>query len=436
MANLITLNNLSDGAILNALFTNEIIVLEDIQASKIWANWNGENFTIKAKTINNEPINLIDLAMQNYYNLAFDYLNSLPDNVKGLLNKKWWFSFEYFPDEQPGNIVYNKTPKNNLVLTTIYKNGKYEMDLDEIDEYARLFNVEPIPVIFQGKLSDKMIEAIKYFVNTSEEDLEYIFGEKSFAFFFYKILNPASSNSFLMEDDFQNNIEKLIIKLKDDDMSFQLLNPLYKRISDTNNTDFVEIYTLILINFLNFCQSINLNDIKLKGIKKDEIYIFLICKLYNIYISEVKEDLLNFDFTIPEFFDQDKFKINIELINNKMTKEYILESDKLMYIFKVVLGSFTKRRKKPIGLFTENSVILFNRFVDDINTYIEKYLNQIHEVELNRSGLLNFDDFFDINYATDGAGDIYPDVYKEIETSNDIKKKDKLGKMFTGLDKK
>jgi hypothetical protein len=32
-------------------------------------------------------------------------------------------------------------------------------------------------------LTDKMVEAIKYFINTSEEDLEYIFGE-SFTFSF------------------------------------------------------------------------------------------------------------------------------------------------------------------------------------------------------------------------------------------------------------
>jgi hypothetical protein len=46
-----------------------------------------------------------------------------------------------------------------------------------------------------------MVEAIKYFINTSEEDLEYIFGEKSFTFFFY--VNPLSQNSFLMNNDFQ-----------------------------------------------------------------------------------------------------------------------------------------------------------------------------------------------------------------------------------------
>jgi hypothetical protein len=345
MSNLKTLNDLENGKLLNSMFSNEITVFEDVQGSKIWANWNGQEFTIKPKSINSDPINLIDLAMQNYYNSAIDYLNSLDVRVKSLLNRKWWFCFEYFPDNQPANIEYQRLPKNGLVLTSIYKNGKYEFNIDEIDEYSRLLNVDMIPVVFQGKLTERMIEAIKYFLNTSEEDLEYVFGDKSFSFFFYKILNPLSENSFLMEDEFQENLEKLIVRIDDADISFQLLNPLYKRMSDDNSTDYVEIYSLILVNFLNYCQSINFTDIKLKGEKKDEVYIQLICKIYNFYLDEVKDDLLNFDFIIPEFFDKEKFKINKELIPNKLTKEYLEQDSKLEYIFKIILGSFNKKRK-------------------------------------------------------------------------------------------
>jgi hypothetical protein len=268
MSKLVTLNGSNDENLINNLFDSEITVFEDIQGSKIWVNWDGNEFTIKPKSIGNEPINLIDLAMQNYYNPAINYFNSLDQRVKSLLNKKWSFCFEYFPDNQPGNIEYSKVPKNNLVIAAINKSGKYEFSVDELDEYARLFDVDMIPILFQGKLTERMKEAIKYFINTSDDDLEYIFGEKSFAFFFYKILNPSSTGSFLMEEDFQKNLEKLIIRSNNKDISFELLNPLYKRISDNNSTDFVEIYTLILINFLNFCQSINIEDIKLK----DEVW--------------------------------------------------------------------------------------------------------------------------------------------------------------------
>lgn len=427
MSKLITLNGLDDQEILTSLFDDEIVVLEDVQGSKIWVNWNGKEFEIRPKSVSNDPINLVDLAMQNYYNPVIKYFTELDERVKSLLNRKWWYCFEYFPDEQPANIEYSRVPKNQLVLTSINKSGKFDFSIDEIDEYSRLFDVDLIPVVYQGKLSETMKEAIKYFINTSEDDLEYVFGDKSFSFFFYKILNPKESGSFLMVEDFQKNLEKLIIRSKTKDISFELLNPLYKRLSESNNTEFVEIYTLILINFLNFCQSLNLIDIKLKGEKKDEIYIYLVSKLFNIYVSEVKEDLLNFDFIVPEFFDKEKFKINTELIKNKLTKEYIEEDNKLEYIFKVILGSFNRKRKKPIGIFTENTVKLFNKFVDDIDEYISKYLNKMHEIELGRAGLLDFGDFFDIQYDSDAEGQVYPDVYDEFEkgVSQDKKKKGK-----------
>jgi hypothetical protein len=432
MAKLITINGLNDDELLSGLLADEIIVYEDIQGSKIWVNWSGKEFTIRPKSLSNEPINMVDLAMQNYYNPVINYFNSLDERVKGLLNKRWSFCFEYFPDSQPANIEYDRVPKNQLVLSFINKSGKYEFNIDELDEYARLLDVDMLPIIFQGKLTETMKEAIKYFINTSEKDLEFIFGEKSFSYFFYKILNPSIKNSFLMNgEEFQHNVEKLIIRTSTDDMSFELLNPLYSRMGQDNDTDFVEIYTLILINFLNFCQSVNIKQVKLKGEKKDECYIYLISKLYNIYVGEVKEDLLNFDFIVPEFFDKEKFKINTELISNKLTKEYIEEDSKLEYIFKVILGSLNKKKRKPIGIFTENTVKLFNKFVEEIDIHISQYLNKMHEIELGRAGLLDFGDFFEIQYDTDSEGQVYPDVYDEFdkEKTTDKKKKGKGGKM-------
>ena len=165
MGKLINLNETESQTLLDDIFANEIVVFEDVQGSKIWVNWNGSEFSIKPKSISNQEINLVDLAMQNYYNPAIGYLNSLDARVKSLLNKKWWFCFEYFPDNQPANIEYERTPKNNLVLSSIYKSGKYEFVIDEISEYARLFEVDMLPIIFQGVLSERMIEAIKYFLS-------------------------------------------------------------------------------------------------------------------------------------------------------------------------------------------------------------------------------------------------------------------------------
>jgi hypothetical protein len=427
MGKILTLNGVESENILNDIFDNDIVVYEDIQGSKIWINWNGKEFTIKPKNISNEPINMIDLAMQNYYNPAINYFNTFDIRIKGLMPKNWSFCFEYFPDETPANIQYEKLPKHGLVLTEINKGGKYGSSTDELQEYARLFDVDSLPIIFEGKLSDTMKEAIKYFINTSEKDLEYVFGEQSFAFFFYKILNPNSDSSFLMNDKFQDNLEKIVVRVKGKDVSFEILNPLYTRISSENSTEFTDVYTLILLNFLTFCQSVNLDDIKLKGERRDLLYIYLICKLFNIYVADVREDLEAFEFVIPQFFDKEKFKINRELIGNKLTREIIDESDKLEYIFKCILGSLNKKRKKPIGVFTDNTVILFNNFVDIINTLLDNQLKKMREVQITQAGLLDFGDFFEIQYDKDAAGDVYPDVYDEIEKSKEEKKKGKEG---------
>lgn len=433
MGKIVTLNGVESENILNDIFENDIIVYEDIQGSKIWVNWNGKEFTIKPKSLNNEPINMIDLAMQNYYNPAINYFNTFDIRIKGLMPKNWSFCFEYFPDLTPANIEYQKLPKHGLVLTEINKSGKYGSNTDELQEYARLFDVDSLPIIFEGKLSDVMKEAIKYFINTSENDLEYVFGEQSFAFFFYKILNPNSDSSFLMNDKFQDNLEKIVIRVKNKDISFEILNPLYTRISSENSTEFTDIYTLILLNFLTFCQSINLEDIKLKGERRDFLYIYLMCKLFNIYVADVKEDLENFEFVVPEFFDKEKFKINRELINNKLTREIIEESSKLEYIFKVILGSFNKKRKKPIGVFTDNTVVLFNNFVDKINTLLDNHLKKMREVQITQAGLLDFGDFFEIQYDKDAAGEVYPDIYDEIQKVKQEDKKGKKGEMKSGV---
>ena len=414
MSKLVTLNG-QDNNVLEEILNNDIIIYEDVQGSKIWVNWNGQAFIIKPKSISNEAINLVDLAMQNYYNSSIKYFNTFDNRIRGLMPKNWWFCFEYFPDNQPANIEYNRVPKNGLVLASICKNGKYEYEIDELREYSNLFGVDCLPVIFEGKLSDQMKEAIKYFLNTSEKDLEYVFGEKSFSFFFYKILNPVVENSFLMDNDFQKNLQKIVIKTKNSTSTFEILNPLYQRISSENSTEFIEIYTLILMNFLTFCQSLNIDQLKIKGNRKDEAYLYLICKLFNTYISEVKDDIVNFDFVVPEFFDKEKFKINKELIPNKLTNDIISENDKLEYTFKVILGSFNKKRKKAIGIFTDNTIILFNGFVDKIDHLLDSHLNKLREIDITRGGLLDFGDFFEIKYDQDDDGQVYPDVYDTFE---------------------
>jgi hypothetical protein len=421
-------NKLNDTQLL-ALLSSEMTIYEDVQGSKIFVNIDGDEITIIPKKISNTPINMVDLTMQQLYMDAFSFFLNLPKHVKSLISSNWYFGFEYFCDEQPANISYNHLPKNKLVLTSIYKGTKFKYTYEELVEYARLFDCDVLPVIFKGKLDDESILAIKMFLNTSKEDLEFVFEEENFAFFFYKLLNPQLKNSFLMTDEYQVNLEKLIISVDGkSDVSFEILNPLYNRISSNNQTNYAQSYSMIIVHFLTFCQTINLENLKLQGTRKDDIYIRLICRIFNSYIEDNYMEIENFDFILADFFNKDKFKINTKLIPNKSTIELLYNNEKLEYVFKCILSSFNRTKKNEIGILKGNSLVMFNSFVLRLNELIDKYIGIKKEKELSKLGLIDFGAFYNIKYDTDLTGNVYlQKMQQELDKSLDTEKKDKKG---------
>jgi len=425
MTQIIKLNNQPDNLV-ETLQNKELLVYEDIQGAQIFVRWNGSKFVIRPKSITTPELNFVDLAIQQFYNQCFFYLHSLPDYVTNLLSTNWWFCFEYFPDHQPAHIEYKKLPLNNLILTCIVKGTKYKYNYSEIVEYAKMFNVDPLPVIFRGKLNEKQLEIINLFLHTSEQDLEFVFGENNFAYFFYKILNPNLENSFLM-DDFNDNLEKIIIRINgNDEFSFEILNPGYEKMNLDNKTEYLETYSLILLNFLEFLQLIDLQKLKLKEITKDELYIEMISLIFNEYIENIKKELKDWSLSIPEFFTEDKFRINTFLLKNQTTIELIKSDNKIEYMFKLILSSFNKQKKKIFGVFNEKTLDFFNEQVETLSKYLDEVLKVNREYLLRNNDLLNFKDYFKINYSQDADSQIYPDVDKlmsELPSGEEKKKK-------------
>jgi hypothetical protein len=426
MTQIIKLNTQSE-SLVSQLKDKELLIYEDIQGAQVFARWTGEKFEIKPKSVNNEPLNFVDLAIQKFYSAIFSYLHTLPEYVTNLLPKTWWFCFEYFPDNQPAHIEYKKLPKNNLILTCIVKGTKYKYNYDELAEYSKLFNVDVLPVIFKGKLNEKQLEVINLFLHTSEKDLDFVFGEKNFAYFFYKILNPQMENSFLM-DGFNDNLEKIIIRISgSDDISFEILNPSYEKMELDNKTEYLETYSIILLNFLEFLQLIDFEKVKLKEITKDELYIEFISTIFNEYIDNIKKELKDWNLSIPSFFSDEKFKINTFLLKNEDTINLIGSDNRIEYLFKLILSSFHKKLKKPLGVFNEKTLEIFNKEVDKISIFLEQSLLVNREYLLKNNDLLNFKDYFKVNFSTDSENQIYPDteeLLSEIPSGEDKKKKE------------
>jgi hypothetical protein len=427
MSRLITQNDITPETFIDLISNNNIIVYEDVQGSPIYVKYDGEKIIIKPRKLSNDPLNIIDLAIQKYYGPCFNFFTSLSENVKSLMPKNWWFEFEYFFDNEPAHIKYDKKPKNGLILTSIIKGKKRVWNVQEIEEYANLFEVDSLPIIFNGKLNDKQIEVIKYYLNTSPEDLKFIFDDSNFTHFFYSILNPNLNNSTLMNNGtFQDNVERIIIKIpnKKEEINIAILNPLYKIAEDEDEkTTFLETYSIILLNFLEQAQLIDLNDIELKSKSRNELYLELMSILYNYWLDNIEQSFENFEFSIPKFFKEEKFKVNLNNISNTETLKHIQNDEKKEYAFRSIVGSFLKQRKKPVGLFNQTSLKLFNDMVNKINTRIENELSIKRDEILRNKELMNFNDFAEVEYDEDAQGQVYPDIYSKAEEIGGEKKK-------------
>lgn len=439
MSKLINLTDLNADNFLEMLRDTDIAIYENIQGSKIFFNFNDTELILKNRNLSNNPINKVDLAIQKFYNTAYDFLENVDIRAKKLCPDNWWFCCEYFPDEQPSHLKYDKIPKNNLILTSIVKGDKHTFNLEEIYEYCSLLDIQPLPVLFYGKLSDKQIELLNYFLHTEVDDLEFIFGEDetNFTKFFYTILSPNISNSLLMDDGkFEDNVDKLVIKFDNkDEISLSILNPMYIKNNDKSG-EHIDTYTILLSDFLEYLQTVDIERRFLNGNNGEDLYLELICDIFNNYLEDRENRITNFEFNVPQFFYKDKFKINIDLVTNQKTKYYIQKSDKLEYIFKIILSSFRYRKDKIIGVFTKNTIKIFNEYVDTITGIIDRAMRIEREEDLAKSKLLDFGSFYDIKYPKDADDKVYPDLYKNLEDEVYLGDKKKKGVYTYGKDKK
>lgn len=391
MAKLINLNDIEDkNSFINLLKNKNITIYEDIQGSRILVNFNGKEINIKPRNITNDSISELDLIVQKFYHKAYHFFFKLDINIKRKMKPDWWFVFEYFPDNQPANINYKKTPKNSLILTGIIKNKKFYFDLEEIRLWSDALNLNYPPIIFHGKLTEKQLKSILYFLNTSKEDLKLLFNTDNFASFFYKILNPNETNSFMMNyGEYNPNIEKIIIRIDNyKEFNYQILNPFYEKILDTNNTNYTEIYSLIVVNFLEFLQTKNYNNIDIIGTSTDESYINLMCLLFNEYINSNYKNIQRLNIQIPEFFIKDKFRINFSLITNSETKELASNDTLKEYILKIILTTFNKEKSKTFGLVDDKLLVLLNDEINKIKNKINQDLGIIQDNLLKIKGII------------------------------------------------
>ena len=411
---------------IDLISNDDITIYEDVQGSKIWVNYVNGNWNIRPKSVNQTPINLVDLAMQKYYKYAWAYLLSLPDAVTDLLRPSMYFCFEYFPDEQPAHIKYERIPKNHLILTCICKYGKdFSYDIKELQTFADLFDVETLPMIYKGKLSDKQLNALTTFLTTSEKDINILFKTANFTQFFYNLLNPAAGNSYLKSDGFQSNLEKFIIRFNKSNIEYTLevLNPLYQKMQLKTDSEYSDVYSLLLFNFMQWLLSVDIDELKTEGKSRETIYINLMCDLFNQYVEKYGKNIIDMMFVVPSFFNNDKFRINQSLIKNKTTIDNINKHTKLEYMFKIILSSFQRFHKKEIGIINDIALVHLNTLIRKVTVKIEEIYNYNYRLNKYSHQISNLDDYENIKYEEDDKGYVYPEIDSLFKDNTDDNKK-------------
>ena len=189
--------------IIDKIFNDHLIVSEQIDGSRFLFQKLPDNTIVYYKK-DGEQINYIDRTLMKFYENAITFIENMPIAIKVNLPDYWTFGFQYFPSSAPINIVYDRMPKNHLILTDISirnevgRTTKVIHDAKVLRDWAAKIDVEQPPIIFNGRLSDFQKSQLKRFLETPDEDLIQLFKTQSFTRYIISILNPKLTSSALV----------------------------------------------------------------------------------------------------------------------------------------------------------------------------------------------------------------------------------------------
>ena len=367
---------------LDDLFNDYLIVTEKLAGSSF--SFQKKDNTLQFfKGDSKKPISLIDRTLMVYYEKPIQFISDIPAEILTTVPNNWRFCFQYFVNNKPTNIEYERLPHNSLVLTHIIvkdergKTAKIIEDPRVLKDWATKFHVTPMQPIFYGKLNSGQKDKIKDFLSVPIEDQMEMFGTSSFAKYLIKgVLNP-SLNSTMLHNDLLNPIDSIVFKFYGDDgqstVSAKMIDPYTSSLmKEKEPVDLrrapADINEIVLLDILAFLEERGLRRHDVLSATTEERYLELVSALFNDYVERRGEDLQKLDFQKAEFSKAEEFGLNLDLIKNEKTKKILGQSDVLKDLFKIMLGSLRKKRnpKKEGAIMTTSVIEDFNKMIDKI----------------------------------------------------------------------
>jgi hypothetical protein len=196
-----------------------------------------------------------------------------------------------------------------------------------------------------------------------------------------------------LNDDIEKPVDSIIFKFignsTSDIMYAKAVDPVIQQIIRTNDEEREpqDMYGIILSDIVEFVKINGINKYKLDDGMPDEKFVKLMCLIYNDYIKKneykfegVELDALSFT-TIP------KFDLNSGFIPNLETRESIAKTTINKNLFKIIVSSFSKPKRKPTGTMTQ-------LLVDDLKTLSDRIKTKIDMPKsTTNEGMMTFEDY-------------------------------------------
>ena len=384
---------------LEGLLNKTVIVNEKMDGAFFGAQKNPETNKFKYFKRNAE-ITHIDRVLSKYYEPAIKHFDGLNSEAVSQIPNNYHFGMEWFTSPKAQTIAYDRLPKNGLILSYIHildESGQISetiQDKETLDKWASILNIEPPPIVFQGKLTDFQKEKVQEFIYTPFSELVDRFKTTSFTKYIISVLNPEMGASFL-RDTLDQDIEGLVFRFydpknKSEDSVFlaKLVDPVFQANAkqkaqdrvQKKSDDYIWIIVIDLMNFIERHSVSELRSIKLSGKSYEERYISLVNHIYLNFISEFGEKYTDLDIQIPEFLQREEFGVNFKMINNnKVTK--ILESNhNFKEIYRIFLNIFRKKSVRVSSTF----------FTKEMRANLVSQINKLSNVILGDSVFENY----------------------------------------------
>ena len=361
------------------MLKNRVLVTEKVAAPTFLVKRNLDGFEY-FKSSNSDKLNLVDRTIISLYEIAINYMQSLPSSTKNQMPIDWRFGFEYLPEVNVSKIKYERTPKNNLILTHIQQMGegdKVKKTINDpviLNKWSKILDVQQPSVIFDGYLSqlqrDGLLEVLGMSDREFSELFDYLEETKDKTSFTSKIVKLFNSSAFetALNSGIDAEFDGLVVNFIDEKSikSFKLEDFNRKNQIDNSSS---HMYQIAVTDFLEFITQFNIDEIKLEDERADYRYLEIMSIIFNEYVDKNSSKYIGVNFESAEFSSAQSFKLNAKYITDEKTLKYV-SNDILAELLKMILGSFRKKRTKTSDLIDEDTMARLNEIIEKINEKI------------------------------------------------------------------